>query len=54
MMKLSEFSEDIEFEKTAVDSRKVEKGDLFAVFTGDAELNKKYAEDAVSRGAAAI
>ena len=54
MMKMSDILGNIEFEKTAVDSRKVEKGDLFAVFTGDAELNKKYAEDAVARGAAAV
>ena len=32
----------------------LEKGDLFAVFTGSAELNRQYAEDAVRRGAAAV
>lgn len=54
MMKMSDILGNIEFAKTAVDSRKVEKGDLFAVFTGDSDLNKKYAEDAVARGAAAV
>ena len=51
---LKDCKKDIEFPKTAVDSRKVEKGDLFAVFTGSAELNRQYAEDAVRRGAAAV
>lgn len=51
---LKDCKKDIEFKKTAVDSRKVEKGDLFAVFTGSAELNRQYAEDAVRRGAAAV
>ena len=37
---LKDCKKDIEFKKTAVDSRKVEKGDLFAVFTGSAELNR--------------
>ena len=46
---LKDCKKDIEFPKTAVDSRKVEKGDLFAVFTGSAELNRQYAEDAVRR-----
>lgn len=54
MMKMSDILGNIEFVKTAVDSRKVGKGDLFAVFTGDSDLNKKYAEDAVARGAAAV
>ena len=51
---LKDSTKDIEFNKTAVDSRKVEKGDLFAVFTGSTELNRQYAEDAVRRGAAVI
>lgn len=51
---LKDCKKDIEFKKTAVDSRKVEKGDLFAVFTGSAELNRQYAEDSVRRGAAAV
>lgn len=51
---LKDCKKDIEFKKTAIDSRKVEKGDLFAIFTGSAELNRQYAEDAVRRGAAAV
>lgn len=49
-----EIEQNIEFFGTAVDSRKVEKDNLFAVFTGSSELNQKYADDAVSRGAAVI
>ena len=51
---LKDCKKDIEFQKTAVDSRKVQKGDLFAVFTGSSSLNRQYAEDAVKRGAAVV
>ena len=51
---LKDCRKDIEFKKTAVDSRKVQKGDLFAVFTGSSSLNRQYAEDAVKRGAAVV
>ena len=51
---LENCDKDISFNRTAVDSRKVENGDMFAVFTGSTELNQKYAEDAIKRGAAVI
>ena len=51
---LKDCKKDIEFQKTAVDSRKVQKGDLFAVFTGSPALNRQYAEDAVKRGATVV
>ena len=51
---LKSCDKDIDFNRTAVDSRKVQKGDLFAVFTGSSPLNRQYAEDAVKRGAAVV
>lgn len=51
---LKNCDKDIDFNRTAVDSRKVQKGDLFAVFTGSSSLNRQYAEDAVKRGAAVV
>lgn len=51
---LKSCDKDIDFNRTAVDSRKVQKGDLFAVFTGSSSLNRQYAEDAVKRGAAVV
>lgn len=56
-MKLSEIIEvkdDIEFFGTAIDSRKVKSGDLFAIFTDDQEVNLTYIKDALDKGAVAI
>lgn len=47
-------TQDIEISGLAVDSRKVQKGDLFAVFTDSEETNLKYANNAIENGAVAI
>lgn len=45
---------DIEISGLAVDSRKVQAGNLFAVFTDSEETNLKYAMNAIENGAVAI
>lgn len=50
----TKIAQDIEILGLAVDSRKVQKGDLFAVFTDSEETNLKYANNAIENGAVVI